>query len=55
MRIRNSWVVLQVENCQPWVSAIPAAHLCSTAIRRDIRADSFADVSCADVALCSTP
>jgi len=39
MRILKPCVVLQVSNYQPWVSAIPAAYLlCSTAIRRDIRA-----------------
>jgi len=34
-------LVQHVSNCQPEVSAIPTAHLCSTAIRRDIRAAIF--------------
>jgi len=34
-------LVQHVSNCQPEVSAIPTAHLCSTAIRRDIRAAFF--------------
>jgi len=39
MHILNSCVVQQVWNCQPSVSAIPAAYLlCSTAILWDIRA-----------------
>jgi len=42
MRILNSYVVQQISNCQPWVSAIPAAFLlCSTANRRDTRADGY--------------
>jgi len=39
MRILNCCVVYQVSKCLSWVSAIPAAYLlCSTAVRRDIRA-----------------
>jgi len=39
MRILNSCVPCQVSNYQPWLPAIPAAYLlCSTVIRRDIRA-----------------
>jgi len=53
MRILNSCVDQQVSNCQPSVSAIPAAYLpCSTAIRRDIRAAWYfrsCELLCRDV------
>jgi len=53
MLILNCCVVQQVWNCQICVSAIPAAYLlCSTAIRREIRAAwFFAIMNCPFVAL----